>query len=115
MLLAKEWPTRPVHIALRPPEIVDRNHNPCRKRLILPSPPVIPQSPNHPQQQRRRHNVKQTEQPNKQRQSGIKHIFGSANEMPSADNRPEQSDGGEGWKQQQPTSLPRKQQRSRQP
>ncbi len=64
-LLVKEWPTRPVHIALRTPEVIDWNHNPRRDRLILPTPPVVPQSPNRPQKQRRHHNMKQTEQPHK--------------------------------------------------
>jgi len=115
MLLAKEWPTRPVHIVLRTPEIIDRNHNPGSKRLIFPTTRVITQTPNRPQQKRRSHNMKQTEQPHKQGQMRIKHVFSAADKMGAAKNRPNQIDGIEGLKKQKPTSLPRKKQRTLQP
>src|SRR5580698_6799216 len=41
VLLAKERPAGPVHIILRPPEIINRNHDPGGQRLVFPPPLVI--------------------------------------------------------------------------
>jgi len=61
MLLMKEQAAGPVHVVSGSPEVVDGNYDPGHQRLTLPAPAVIAQSPNCPQQQWRRHYVKQTE------------------------------------------------------
>ena len=115
MLLTKKQPPCPIHIELRPPEIINRNHNPSSKRLIFPPAPVIPQPPNSPKQQRRHHHVKQTKQPDKQRHVRIKHVLSAAENVRPGKNRPDQINRVQRLKKQKPASLPGKQQRTLQP
>ena len=115
MLLVKEQSARPVHVFFRTPPITDRYHDPSLDRLQLPSPHVIPQPRNSPEQQRRGHNMKQAQQPDRQRQGGIEHIFRAANQMPMSQQSAQQINREQSLKDQQPASLPRKNQRRLQP
>ncbi len=93
MLLVKEQSARPIHILLRAPEIIDRDDNPRHARLEFPSAPVIAKTPNRPQQQRRRYHVKQTQESNRQRQVRIEHVFRSADDVATEEERSHKIDG----------------------
>src|SRR5215475_10069022 len=90
MLVPKERAPRPVHVKTRPPEIIDRYHNPARESLQLPSAPVVAQPANCPPQQRRAHHMKKAEQSHVQRHAGIEHVLRSADQMPPRDQRTQQ-------------------------
>ena len=115
MLLVKKQSSRPVHILFRTPEIIDRHHNPRHQRLQLPSSPVISQPPDRPQQQRRRHHMKQAEQADHQRQARIEHIFRAADNMSPRQQRPREINRVDRLKQKQSRRHPRKNQRTLQP
>lgn len=63
LLVEKQAPS-PVYVALRAPEIVDRDDDPRHQRLQLPSSRIVSKPPDRPQKQRRRNDVKEAEQAN---------------------------------------------------
>src|SRR5579862_66343 len=112
MLCTKKKPSSPVHIGLRPPEIIHRYHNPRGERRQLPASTVVPQTPDRPQQQWRRRNVKQAQQPNPQRDAWIEHVFRSANVVMTGQESQNEVDDKQNLKKQQLASLPRENQRA---
>lgn len=87
MLLAKEQASRPINVVLRPPEIVDWDHDPGRQCLQFPSALVIAQSPDGPQQEGRCDHVKQAQQANWQADPRVEHIFRPADQVMTAQER----------------------------
>ncbi len=59
--------------------------------------------------------MKQTEQPDRQRQAWIEHIFRTANQMPVCQQRAQQVNREQSLKNQKPAGLPRKNQSRLQP
>src|SRR5579859_505686 len=115
MLLAKEEAARPVDIVLGAPEIVDRNHDPGDQRCQFPSAAVVAQTPDRPQQQRRHGDVKQAEQPNRERQVRIEHVFSAADEVVAGQQSAGKIDAVESLEEKQSAGRPGKNQRALQP
>ena len=84
MLLVEEQPSGPVYILLRTPKIIDGHYDPRHPRLEFPSAAVITEMPDRPQQQRRSHDVEETQQSNEERQVRIEHVFRAADDMATA-------------------------------
>jgi len=100
MLFVKKEAAGPVHILLGTPEIVDRNYEPRHYCLDFPSARIITEPPDRPQQERRRHNVKQTQQTNQQRQVRVEHVRGGADEMAGSEKLADEIDRVERLKEQ---------------
>src|SRR6266436_151394 len=115
VLLAEKRSANPIHVLFWPPEIIDRHDYPGSKGLILPSALVVPQPPYRPEQQWRRHHVKQTHKSEIQRKAAVEHVFRSTDEMPAAQDCAQQIDGVETLEQEQSGGLPGKNQGAFQP
>src|SRR2546428_10779764 len=83
VLFAKKRPAVPVHVVLRPPEIIDGNNNPRQECLTPPTAADRTQSSNGPKQHRGHDDVKQAQTANQQRLTRSKTEFCSANKVPS--------------------------------
>jgi len=95
MLFVKQEAAGPVHILFGTPEIVHWNYDPRHHCLDFPSTRVITETPYRPQQEGRRHHVKQAQEANRQREVRIEHVGRRASEMAASQEFADEIDGVE--------------------
>src|SRR5437763_13301788 len=98
----------PVHVELRTPEMTDWYEDAGSDGLPLPGAAIVSETAHRQEQQRRNHDVIETQQASEQRDGGIEHVLGASNSVLAKEECAEKVDRVERLHDQQSNRLPGK-------